>query len=110
MLPPYGTPVSGRLNAAVLRSDTVAALQRLRVELHNYRIYLEIAYDEGEPRLVIGTGLTVWTDPKSEHFAWGAVHMEEPAEGDPAANDVPQVARQIAEQLGEHHTDPTTAP
>lgn len=100
-----GTPVSGRLSAAVLRRGAVAALQRLRVELHNHRIYPEIAYDEGEPRLLIGTGLTVWADRKGAFFAWGAVHMEEPAEHAPA-DDLPQVARRIAERLGQHYTEP----
>ncbi|WP_440098920.1 hypothetical protein [Streptosporangium sp. H16] len=59
--------------------------------------------------LLIGTRLTGWTDHKGEFFTWGAVHVKEPAEH-ARVDDVPQVTRQIAEQLGEHCTEPTAAP
>ncbi|GAA4182038.1 hypothetical protein GCM10022252_07340 [Streptosporangium oxazolinicum] len=109
MFPPHGTPVSGRLNAATWRSAAVTALQLLRVELHTHRIYPEISYDEGEPRLVISADLTVWTDRKGEFFAWGPVHMEEPADHAPAS-DAPQVARQLAGRLGRHYVEPADPP
>ncbi|WP_329090674.1 MULTISPECIES: hypothetical protein [unclassified Streptosporangium] len=54
MIPPYGTPTSDRLSAATWLPGAIAALQHLRTELHDYRIYPAIAYDEGQPRLVIG--------------------------------------------------------
>jgi len=80
MLPPPGTPVSGRLSAATRRPGAIAALRQLRIELHEHGIYAEISYDAGEPRLVISPTLTVWADRNGEFFTWGATFMEEPAE------------------------------
>ncbi|MER5644190.1 hypothetical protein [Streptosporangium sp. NPDC002524] len=110
VIPPYGTPAGDRLNAATWRSGAVTALQRLRAELHTHRIYPAIAYDEGQPRLVIGDGtLTVWADREGMFFCWGTVHLEEPADHAPA-DDLLQVARRIAERLGEHYTEPDGPP
>ncbi|GAA4182602.1 hypothetical protein GCM10022252_08760 [Streptosporangium oxazolinicum] len=106
MIPPYGTPASDRLNAAVRRPGAIAALQHLRTELHAHRIYPAIAYDEGMPRLIIGADtLNVWADREGMFFCWGTVHLGEPADHAPA-DDLPQVAHRIAEQLGEHYTEP----
>ncbi|MER5648485.1 hypothetical protein [Streptosporangium sp. NPDC002524] len=110
MIPPHGTPAGDRLSAATWRPGAITALQHLRTELHNHRVYPAIAYDEGQPRLVIGSGtLTVWADREGMFFCWGTHHLEEPAEHAPA-DDLPQVARQIARRLGEHYTEPITAP
>ncbi|WP_329088669.1 MULTISPECIES: hypothetical protein [unclassified Streptosporangium] len=109
MLPPYGTPVSGPLSAAVLRRDAVAALQLLRVELHTHRIYPEISYDQGEPRLVISADLTVWADSAGMFFCWGTAYLEEPADHAPV-DDVPQVARRVAGRLGRHYVEPADPP
>ncbi|WP_329086180.1 hypothetical protein [Streptosporangium sp. NBC_01469] len=101
-----GTPVSGRLSAAALRRGAVTALQHLRTELHSHRIYPAIVYDEGQPRLVIGNDtLTVWADREGMFFCWGTIHLEQPADHAPA-DDLPKVARRIAEQLGQHYTEP----
>ncbi|WP_440069477.1 hypothetical protein [Streptosporangium sp. OZ121] len=109
MIPFHGTPAGDRVDASIRRPGAIAALRRLRTELHEHRIYPEISYDEGPPRLVVSSKLIVWTDHNGEFFTWGATFMEEPAES-AAADDVPQVATRIAEQLGEHHTEPRTAP
>ncbi|GAA3419350.1 hypothetical protein [Streptosporangium vulgare] len=110
MIPPYGTPAGDRLNAATWRPGAIAALQHLRTELHTHRIYPAIAYDEGMPRLVIGADtLTVWADREGMFFCWGTIHLEEPADHTPA-DDLPKVARRIAEQLGEHYTEPHNRP
>ncbi len=109
MIPSPGTPAGDRLSAATWRPGAITALQHLRTALHDHRIYPAIAYDEGQPRLVVSANLTVWADREGMFFCWGTAYLEEPAEHAPA-DDVPEVARQIAEQLGEHHTEPTTAP
>ncbi|MER5644947.1 hypothetical protein [Streptosporangium sp. NPDC002524] len=109
MIPSPGTPAGDRLGAATWRPGAVTALRHLRTALHDHRIYPAISYDEGQPRLVISADLTVWADREGEFFTWGAVHMEEPADS-ARADDVPRVARQIAQRLGEHYTEPTTAP
>ncbi|MFF3437987.1 hypothetical protein [Streptosporangium sp. NPDC002721] len=102
-----GSGIAAR--AATRRPGAITALQHLRAELHTHRIYPAIAYDEGQPRLVIGAdALTVWADREGMFFCWGTVHLEEPADHAPA-DDLPQVARRIAERLGEHYTEPTTA-
>ncbi|WP_371782541.1 hypothetical protein [Streptosporangium subroseum] len=114
MLPPYGTPGSDRLNAARWRPGARTVLQRLRTELHTY---LEAA-DVGDlvhgdrPHFVIRTEpttVTVWTDVDGEVFCWGTQLMEEPADQAPV-EELPQVARQIAEQLGNNRTEPAAVP
>ncbi|WP_326829103.1 hypothetical protein OIE13_31465 [Streptosporangium sp. NBC_01810] len=109
MIPPYGTPVSDRLNAATRRSGAIAALKHLRTELHTHRIYPEISYDEGQPRLVISAELTVWADRAGTAFCWGAVHLEEPADHAPV-DDLVKVAHRIAGRLGNHYAEPVTPP
>ncbi|MER6825279.1 hypothetical protein ABT352_04765 [Streptosporangium sp. NPDC000563] len=109
MIPPYGTPVGDRFGATTRRPGAITALRCLRTELHEHGILSEISYDEGPPRLVISPELTVWADHNGEFFTWGTTFMEEPATS-ATADGVPQVARRIAGQLGEHHTEPATAP
>jgi len=103
VIPSYDTP------ADVRRSAAVAVLQRLRMELHTHRIYPAISYDEGQPRLVVGTELTVWADRAGTVFCWGAFYREEPAEHAPVS-DLIQVAARIAEQLGKHYAEPLHPP
>ncbi|GAA0836629.1 hypothetical protein ACFQVD_40125 [Streptosporangium amethystogenes subsp. fukuiense] len=109
MIPSYGTPAGDRLGAAIRRPAAVAALQRLRVELHTHRIYPAISYDEGQPRLVVSADLTVWADRAGTVFCWGAAYQEEPAEHAPV-DDLTQVAVRIAERLGEHYAEPPNSP
>ncbi|WP_436762526.1 hypothetical protein [Streptosporangium sp. V21-05] len=106
---PFGTPGGDRFGAATWRPGAVTALKHLRTEPHTHRIYPEIAYDKGEPRLIVSPRLTVWADRQGEFFTWGAVYLEESAES-ARADDVPQVARRLAERFGEHYTEPTTTP
>lgn len=105
VIPPYGTPASDRLNAITRHSGAITALKNLRIELHTHRIYSEISYDEGLPRLVISSTLTVWTDRAGTVYCWGAGFQEEPADHAPAEN-LQQVAHQIAGLLGEHYAEP----
>lgn len=109
MIPSPGTPAGDRLNTAVWHPGAVAALQHLRTELHSHRIYPAIAYDQGQPRLVVSAELTVWADQAGTVFCWGASFMEEPADQAPAG-DVPRVARRIAGRLGTHYAEPVTPP
>ncbi|MER6175725.1 hypothetical protein [Streptosporangium sp. NPDC001681] len=105
MIPSHGTPAGDRLNVATWHTGAVAALKHLRTELHAHRIYPEISYDEGQPRLIIGAGLTVWADQAGTVFCWGACFLEEPADQAPT-DDVPRVARRIAGRLGTHYAEP----
>jgi len=108
VIPSHDTP-DERPGAARWRPGAITALQHLRTELHEHRIYPAISYDEGPPRLVLGADLTVWADQAGEFLTWGATFMEEPAESAPT-DDVPQVAARIAQRFGEHYTEPRTAP
>ncbi|MGW3365950.1 hypothetical protein ACWDOR_23755 [Streptosporangium canum] len=105
VIPPYGTPASDRLTAITRHSGAITALKNLRIELHTHRIYPEISYDEGQPRLVISAELTVWADQEGMFFCWGTVHLEEPADHAPV-DDLVKVARCIAERLGEQYAEP----
>ncbi|MBB4944317.1 hypothetical protein FHR32_008723 [Streptosporangium album] len=98
MIPFYGTPGGDHLQAKITRSAAVEALQALRLELHVHRIYPAMSYDEGVPRLVIPTGLTVWTDPAGTTYCWGKQFQEEPAEH-AAVEELQRVALQLAQQL-----------
>ncbi|MFI6886733.1 hypothetical protein [Streptosporangium canum] len=108
MIPAPDTPVSGQWRAVTGRPAAVAALQRLRAELHTHRIHPEISYDEGLPRLVLNRALTVWTDHAGTVYCWGAGFQEEPADHAPA-EELQQVARQLAERFGEHYVEPEPA-
>ncbi|WP_433359488.1 hypothetical protein [Streptosporangium sp. CA-115845] len=109
MIPPHDTPAGDRLSAATWHPGAIAALQHLRTELHTHRIYPEISYDQGQPRLVISAELTVWADQAGAVFCWGACFLEEPADQAPT-DDVPRVARRIAGRLGEHYVEPAPWP
>ncbi|MFI6509926.1 hypothetical protein ACIBCT_20175 [Streptosporangium sp. NPDC050855] len=109
MIPPNGTPVADRLSAATWRPTAVTVLQRLRTELHAYRTCPAITYDGGQPRLVVSDELTVWADRAGTVFSWGPSFTEEAVDHAPA-DDPARVARRIAELLGEHRTEPRTAP
>ncbi|GAA0822054.1 hypothetical protein ACFQVD_41020 [Streptosporangium amethystogenes subsp. fukuiense] len=109
MIPPHDTPAGDRLNVATWHPGAIAALQSLRIELHTHRIYPEIFYDQGRPRLVVSADLTVWADQAGTVFCWGASFMEEPADQAPT-DDVPRVAHRIAGRLGTHYADPVTPP
>ncbi|MER5628542.1 hypothetical protein ABZU75_07870 [Streptosporangium sp. NPDC005286] len=107
MIPPYDTPAGDRLSAATWHPGAIAALKHLRTELHTHRIYPTISYDEGQPRLIVSAGLTVWTDQAGTVFCWGTSFMEEPADQAPA-EDLPQAARRIAGRLGKHYAEPAS--
>ncbi|MFI6454978.1 hypothetical protein ACIBF6_25850 [Streptosporangium amethystogenes] len=64
---------------------------------------------QGRPRLVISADLAVWADQAGAVFCWGARFLEEPA-GQAPAEDLPQVARRIAGQLGKHYAEPVDPP
>lgn len=107
---PYSDTLAGdRLSATTWRPGAISALKNLRAELHTHRIYPEIAYDKGRPRLVINSELTVWADQAGTAFCWGACFLEEPADQAPT-DDVPQVARRIAGRLGKHYAEPMDSP
>ncbi|WP_030905603.1 hypothetical protein [Streptosporangium amethystogenes] len=109
MIPHPGTPAGDRLSVAIWRPGAISALKHLRTELHTHRVYPEIAYDQGQPRLVISAELTVWADQAGTVFCWGACFLEEPADQAPTDN-MPQVARRVAELLGKHYAEPIDPP
>ncbi|MFI6458387.1 hypothetical protein ACIBF6_43420 [Streptosporangium amethystogenes] len=95
MIPPPGTPASDRLRHVTQRELATAALQRLRARLTDHEIFPELVREGGQPRLLLGETLTVWTGYSGEVIYWG------PDLGAPAANapafDLAAVARRIAE-------------
>ena len=105
MIPHPGTPVGDQLNATKWHPGAIAALKHLRTELHVHRIYPTISYDEGQPRLVISTNLTVWADHTGTVFCRGPRFLEEPADQAPS-DDLPRAAHRIARCLGEHYAEP----
>jgi hypothetical protein len=115
VLPPYGTPGSDRLNAVRWRPGARTVLQRLRTELHTYLEAADVGdlvHDGDRPHFVIHAEpatVTVWTDGDGEVFCWGAQLMEEPADQAPV-EELPQVARRIAELSGKNRTTPAAVP
>ncbi|WP_440100240.1 hypothetical protein [Streptosporangium sp. H16] len=105
MIPSHGTTAGDRLSAVTWHPGAISALKHLRTELHTHRIYPEISYDQGQPRLVISADLTVWADSAGMFFCWGTTYLEEPADHAPS-DDVPQVARRVAGRLGKHYVEP----
>jgi hypothetical protein len=89
------------------KPGAVTVLQHLRAAFHTHMIYPSIAYDEGEPRLVISLDMTVWANADGTVICWGPAHMEEPAE-QASASDLEGIARRIVEQLVERESAMTT--
>ncbi|MEV6861425.1 hypothetical protein AB0M44_10530 [Streptosporangium subroseum] len=107
MMPVYGMPVSDQLNATIWQPGAVTVLQRLRVAFHPDQIFPSIAYDKGQPRLLISVDVIVWTDAAGEVLYWGPTHTGEPA-GTAPVEELEDVARRIVEQLIERETAMTT--
>ncbi|MFF5246111.1 hypothetical protein ACFY3V_17665 [Streptosporangium sp. NPDC000095] len=97
MIPPPATPASDRLRHVTQRELAIAALQRLRARLADHEIFPELVREGGQPRLLVGEALTVWTGYSGEVVHWG------PGLGAPDADapafDLADVARRIAERV-----------
>lgn len=99
VIPSHAPPAGEQLNAATWCFGAIEALERLRIELQAYWIRSEISYAEGQHRLVLEEGLTVWADDAGTVFCWGGASREEPADHAPV-HTLPEAARRIAERLG----------
>ncbi|MER5322260.1 hypothetical protein [Streptosporangium roseum] len=98
MPPSSGAPAHDRLSAAAKRPASGAVIQRLRILLNNHEIYPSPVYDKGLPRLVHSDALTVWANHIGTTVYWGPNPDQAPT-GQMPADDLPEVARHLAEQI-----------
>ncbi|WP_433542043.1 hypothetical protein ACQP10_38470 (plasmid) [Streptosporangium sandarakinum] len=96
MIPIPGTPASDQLQQIAQWGPATRVLNQLQAMLTDYEVPFTFVREDGQPRLLIGESLTVWTGYSAEVIYWG------PELGRPAklisSCDLADVARRIAEQ------------
>ncbi|MFF0250182.1 hypothetical protein [Streptosporangium sandarakinum] len=97
MIPAPGTPASKQLQEIAGWGKATAVLNRLQARLTDHEIPTESLRKDGQPYLLVGGKVLVWTDHTAEDFYWGT----EPGSAAKSApsSDVPDVARRIAAQV-----------
>lgn len=98
MPPSSGAPAHDRLSAAARRPASGVVIQRLRTLLNSREIYPSLVYNRGLSRLALGNGLSVWANHIGTVIYWGVDPEQAPA-GQMPADDLPEVAHRLAEQV-----------